>query len=96
MVSEKSRRPAEKVHQLLVDKFEGQVEQGLAALDAWKPDPWLVGEVMSRADITVVCGYTFMKLFDPDLIAADRYPYLEALATRCEALPAFAAADLEG
>jgi glutathione S-transferase len=57
--------------------------------------PWLLGERMTQADITVATMLGFLGLVVPATgIAApdDRgWPHLARLAARCEAEPAFAA-----
>jgi glutathione S-transferase len=92
---EKNRRPKEFIYQPYIEKLDGQVAGGLAALESIGPDPWLVGSTMTQADVTTAVGVTFLKLMHPHLMPAGRYPRLEALAARCEALPAFQACKPE-
>lgn len=90
-IYERRRRPPEKVHEPWLATLLGQAEGGLRALDREKPNPWLLGQSLSMADVTVGCMVTFLKIMLPDLIGAGRYPVLEKLGQRCEALPAFRA-----
>jgi len=65
-----------------------QAEGGLGALarQAWPADAPL------RQDwITTACMMRYVQLADPNLMPPGRYPALDAVAARCEALPAFKA-----
>lgn len=63
-----------------------QAEGGLAALAALS---WPTDAAPDQAAITTVCMMRYVGLADPDLLPPGRYPSLEALSRRCEALPPF-------
>jgi glutathione S-transferase len=86
---EKSKRPAEKLHQPWLDQLEGQAKDGLVTLEAMNPSPWLCGGKMTQADVTAVCVFDFMRSALPHLAPAGKFPKLEALSKRCNELPAF-------
>ena len=88
-IYEKAKRPAEKVHQPWLDLIEGQASDGLAALEGMNPSPWLIGGRMTQADVTAVCVFDFIKTACPHIAPTGKYPKLEALSQRCNALPAF-------
>lgn len=88
-IYEKAKRPAEKVHQPWLDQTDGQAKDGLAALERMNPSPWLIGGRMTQADVTAVCVFDFIKTACPHLAPAGKYPKLEALSQRCNALPVF-------
>lgn len=92
---ERSKRPAEKVHPPWHDHLAGQVTGGLKALEALPMAPWFLGPKMSMADITAAVAVTFLRKTSPALAPPGAYPKLEALAAKCEALPAFQASPLE-
>jgi len=92
---ERSKRPAEKVHQPWHDHLANQVTGGLQALEALPMAPWFLGPKMSMADVTAAVALTFLRKTSPALAPAGAYPKLEALAAKCEALPAFQASPLE-
>lgn len=94
-VYETRRRPKEKIHEPWRAQLLAQAEGGLKALEAETPHPWLLGEALTMADVTVACMMTFLAKMQPELVPAGRYPNLEALAAKCEALPAFQAHPLE-
>jgi glutathione S-transferase len=80
-----------------IDRCRWQVNGALAALEeaAENARPWLLGERLTQADITVATMLGFLRLVEAATgIAppADRcWPHLARLAERCESEPAFAA-----
>lgn len=66
-----------------------QAEGGLEALAA---HAWPADARLDQACITTVCMMGYVRLADPDLLPPGRHPSLDAMARRCEALPAFQAA----
>lgn len=65
-----------------------QAAGGLTALAALS---WPADAVLDQAAITTVCMLRYIGLADPELLVAGRYPSLDALSRRCEALPPFRA-----
>ena len=65
-----------------------QAEGAIAALAA---EDWPDEGTPDQAQIMTVCMLRYVQMTDPGLLPAGRYPALEALAQRCEALPAFKA-----
>jgi glutathione S-transferase len=92
---EMNRRPAEKVHQPWLDQLLAQTSGGLAALEAALTGQWFVGDRMTQADVTAVCGYGFIGRAQSMVVPPGRYPRLEQLAARLEAMPAFQKAQPE-
>jgi glutathione S-transferase len=92
---ERTKRPAEKVHRPWHDHLAGQATGALRALEGMPMTPWFLGETMTMADVTAAVAMTFLGKTNPALAPAGAYPKLEALAARCEAMPAFKASPLE-
>ncbi len=65
-----------------------QAEGGLAALARL---PWPSDERLSQPWITTACLLRYVRLAVHDLLPRGRYPALDAVSDRCEALPAFKA-----
>ena len=70
-------------------RLQGQVEQGLAALEAEAGG--LATEPLDQPAITLACVWRFAQITHPDLVPAGRYPRLERHSAACEALPPFLA-----
>ena len=62
---------------------------GLNWLAQLVPSPWLAGDRQTQADITTVVMYDFTRIVNAKLIPDGRFPRLDDLAQRCNAMPAF-------
>jgi glutathione S-transferase len=86
-------RPEDKRHMPWVTRLQGQMHEGLQLLDAQcrrrDGEPWMLDGGMTQADITATCAYTFASEALPHTAIPGRYPHLEPLAMRCEALEPF-------
>lgn len=71
-----------------VDRCRTQAEGGLRALAA---QAWPADARLGQDGITAACMIRYVRLAAPDLLPTGRYPSLDAVADRCEALPAFKA-----
>ncbi|MBK9081621.1 MAG: glutathione S-transferase [Rhizobiales bacterium] len=74
-----------------LERVQAQADAAFAHLDraAGAARPWLVGETMTQADVTLACVWAYAQLVTPDVAPAARYAAIAAHAARCEALPAF-------
>ncbi len=86
------------LHEVTSDLWEQRcIAQILDTLDrleadwAARPGPFWDGGAIGHADIAMACAWRFTQEAHPELIPNGRHPHLEALAARCEALPAFQA-----
>jgi glutathione S-transferase len=85
-------RPAEKRHEPWLARCRTQMHGALNELEQYRKQqtmPWLSGEHMMQADITVCCVFTFITDALQLTTETASYPALRALAERCEALPEF-------
>ena len=65
-----------------------QATGGLSALAAL---PWPDTQRLDQAQVTTACMIRYLTMTDPALLPAGRYPALDALSARCEAMPEFQA-----
>jgi glutathione S-transferase len=65
--------------------------QGSGAIAALAAEPWPTAVKPDQAQITTACMLRYVQMADPSLLPPGRYPGLDALSARCEALPAFRA-----
>lgn len=88
---EESKRPPEKLHQPWRDHLDGQVATALSALEAEAATaaPWFLGPRLTQADITTACTVLSMRFDMPALALPGRYPMLDRLVDRADAMPAF-------
>jgi glutathione S-transferase len=68
--------------------------QGAGALPVLDRVQW--SERLDQAQITTACMVSYLRTVDPEIIPRGRYPALDEIADRCEALPEFAAMRVEG
>jgi glutathione S-transferase len=71
-----------------VARCRTQAEGGIAALAAL---PWQPDAPLDQVLITMACMVRYIRIAEPDLLPAGRYPALDALSQRCEALSPFKA-----
>lgn len=87
---ERDRRPEDKRHAPMLEQYQEQVCAGLAELEKFAEGGWLAEGRITQADVTTVAAFDFIRHVLADLVPEGRYPRLQALAARCNALPAFA------
>jgi glutathione S-transferase len=67
----------------------GQLAGALTMLDGYAKSPWYFGSKFTQADVTIGCLIGYIRLRFEEAMPGKRYPRLEELARRCEALDAF-------
>ena len=92
---ERALRPAEKAHQPWIDRIDGQLHAGLAALDRELPSAGFSFGALGLSDIAAACAFGFVTGTVGDLVDVAPYPNLAAFSARAEALPAFRAAPAQ-
>ncbi|MDR3418907.1 MAG: glutathione S-transferase [Nevskia sp.] len=97
VIYERQQRPPEKQHQPWLERVGGQIDATYAALEAaaMRARPWLLGERLTQADVTVAVAWRFTQYYIADLVEAARYPLLSAYSARAEQLPEFLATPLD-
>lgn len=81
-------RPAARRWPEWIERCRSQAAGALAALEA---EGWPEEGRPDQAEVTVACLLRYLTLSDPELLSVGRYPALDNLAGRCEALPEFRA-----
>jgi len=97
IVYERQLRPPEKQHQPWLDRIGLQLLSACDALEAAaaQAHPWLLGERLSQADVSVAVAWRFVQFTVADLIPADACPALSAWSARAESLPEFRSTPLD-
>ncbi len=65
--------------------------QAAGAIEALGAEPWPEGAPLDQAQITAACMIRYVRMADPELLPAGRYPALDALSERAEARREFRA-----
>jgi len=68
--------------------------QGEGALPVLDRVRW--SEELDQPQITTACMVSYLRMADPEIIPRGKFPSLDALAGRCEALPEFANTRVDG
>ncbi|GAA5164430.1 glutathione S-transferase family protein [Viridibacterium curvum] len=86
-------RPADKQYEGWLARVRGQLAEAWGLLEpaAAQASPWLLGDRLTLADITLAVAWGFNQYAQPGLSDAARYPALSAFSARAEALPEFLA-----
>jgi len=91
-VYERHFHPAVAVNEEGLARCRDQMRGGLAYLEDRLAGEWLEIGRFTQADLTAAALVGYLKLRLSEIDVARDYPRLAALAARCEAMPAFAAA----
>lgn len=73
--------------------------QAVGAIEALAAEPWPAAQAWSvearldQAQITTACMIRWSRIAAPDFLPRGRYPTLDALSDRCEAMPEFQATN---
>ena len=94
LVYERIFHPADHVSQQWETRCKTQLAAGLAELEQRYVGPWMCGDTLTHADIMLACAIGYMNLRLQSAFPPGAYPNLEALAAKCETLPAFKAASI--
>lgn len=90
LVYERNRRPEQFHWKEWQQRVVGQVQGGLAAMDAAVPEAgWQGGEAPDAGDIAAVIAWQFVEATNP-WVLGQGYPRLAAFAARAMELPAIA------
>lgn len=85
-----AKRPPEMVYRPWVDRMYEQTKDGVEALDGMVKGPWMTGETLTQADVSMVCFWDFIVKNRPDSAPALACANLSALSERANAMPEFA------
>ena len=67
--------------------------QATGAIEALAAESWPSAARLDQAQITTACMIRYVRMTDPDLLPAGRYPALDTLSAGCEARPEFVATN---
>ena len=67
--------------------------QATGAIQALAAEAWVMDGRLDQAQITTACMIRWSRIAVPDFLPVGRYPALDALSDRCEAMPEFKATN---
>ena len=93
---EKTKRPAEKIHQEYLDDILAQSRAGVDQVEKMIVAGQYKGvNAPTLADITAAVGYSFINFVLPDMVNATEHPHLARLANEFEQTEAFKACPIK-
>jgi glutathione S-transferase len=87
-----ARREPAKRDPAIVARVERQIDSALSWLETLAPSPWLLGDQISRADVTTAIAFTYMIEKHRSFLDRRPSPVLERHCRYCEAMSHFARA----
>ena len=79
-----------KVYRPWVDRRHEQTKDGLDALETMVEGPWVMGDTITQADVSIVCFWNIIKN-RPETAPGIKCPKLEEISLKANALKEFAA-----
>jgi len=102
LVYETSQRPEDLQYGPWINRLEQQLEGAAGIMEstvsacASSPGPWLLGDELTQADISIAIAWRFMMYTERVNLQPKDYPALVAFSARAETLPEFMACPLSG
>ena len=86
-----AKRPADKVHRPWVDRMYEQTKDGIEAIEKLVIGPWIMGDDLTQADVSVVCFWDFIKKHRPKSAPEINCPQIEKISEVANLKPEFSA-----
>ena len=88
-----AKRPADKVYRPWVDKMYEQTKDGIEAIEKLVIGPWIMGDDLTQADVSVVCFWDFIKKHRPESAPRLNCPQIEKISEKANLKPEFSATN---
>ena len=86
-----AKRPTDKVYRPWVDKMYEQTKDGIEAIEKLVIGPWIMGDDLTQADVSVVCFWDFIKKHRPKSAPEINCPQIEKISEMANLKPEFSA-----
>ena len=86
-----AKRPADKVYRPWVDKMYEQTKDGIEAIEKLVIGPWIMGDDLTQADVSVVCFWDFIKKHLPKSAPEINCLQIEKISEMANLKPEFSA-----
>ena len=88
-----AKRPADKVYRPWVDKMYEQTKDGLEAIESVVKGPWLMGDEITQADVSLVCFWDFIVKHRPEIAPRLNCPNLEKISQKANLMIEFSSTN---
>ena len=84
-----AKRPADKIYRPWVDKMYEQTKDGLEAIESMVKGPWIMGNKITQADVSLVCFLDFIVKHRPGTSPQLNCPNLEKISKKANLMVEF-------
>ena len=84
-----AKRPADKIYRPWVDKMYEQTKDGLEAIESMVKGPWIMGNKITQADVSLVCFLDFIVKHRPETAPQLNCPNLEKISKKANLMVEF-------
>ena len=84
-----AKRPADKIYRPWVDKMYEQTKDGLEAVESMVKGPWIMGNKITQADVSLVCFFDFIVKHRPETSPQLNCPTLEKISQKANLMAEF-------
>ena len=84
-----AKRPADKIYRPWVDKMYEQTKDGLEAIESMVKGPWIMGNKITQADVSLVCFFDFIVKHRPETAPQLNCPALEKISKKANLMTEF-------
>ena len=84
-----AKRPADKIYRPWVDKMYEQTKDGLEVVESMVKGPWIMGNKITQADVSLVCFFDFIVKHRPETAPQLNCPNLENISKKANFMAEF-------
>ena len=84
-----AKRPADKIYRPWVDKMYEQTKDGLEAIESMVKGPWIMGNKITQADVSLVCFLDCIVKHRPETAPQLNCPNLEKISKKASLMVEF-------
>ena len=84
-----AKRPADKIYRPWVDKMYEQTKDGIEAVESMVKGPWIMGNKITQADVSLVCFFDFIVKHRPETAPQLNCPNLEKISKKANLMVEF-------
>jgi glutathione S-transferase len=84
-----AKRPADKIYRPWVDKMYEQTKDGIEVVESMVKGPWIMGNKITQADVSLVCFFDFIVKHRPETAPQLNCPALESISKKANLMAEF-------
>ena len=84
-----AKRPPDKIYRPWVDTMYEQTKDGLEVVESMVKGPWIMGNKITQADVSLVCFFDFIVKHRPETVPQLNCPALEKISKKANLMAEF-------